>query len=117
MKLLDISKLKFNRYTVLLSLGVLGNMALWWLWSRFPQGAAPLVLRYQVGGGIDVLGERSLLATIPLIGLLALFVNGALTVLLHRRDSTLATLVAAVAVSMQVLLVVALLILFAKNIA
>ena len=109
------SKITFNRYTVLLIFGVLGNALLWWFWSRFPEGGTPLVLRYQLGGGIDVLGERPLLATIPLLGLLVLLINGGLVTVLYRRDVALATLTAMVAVAFQALLLFAMLALVAKN--
>lgn len=108
-------KLRFNRYTVLLILGVLGNAALWWLWSRFPEGGTPLVLRYQIGGGIDVLGERPVLTTIPLLGLLVLVANGALVTVMYRRDAVLSTLMACAAVAFQLLLIVAMVILLARN--
>jgi len=98
---------KLNRYTVLLVLGLSANALLWWVLSRFPTGTAPLVLHFRIGGAIDVLGNRQMLMTIPLIGLLVLLVNGMLTVLLHRRDAFLAGLVAVVAVFVQFLLAAA----------
>jgi hypothetical protein len=55
------------------------------------------------------------LMTIPLLGLLVLIVNGALTVTLHRRDTFLAGMVAVMAVFMQLVLAVALGLLFWIN--
>lgn len=107
---------RLNRYVILLIFGVAGNAVLWWLWSRFSSGPAPLVLRFRIGGGIDVLGERSLLATIPAIGSLILLLNAALTVILSRRDVGLATLIGSVAVFVQVVLAAALLMLLGENV-
>jgi hypothetical protein len=67
-------------------------IALWAIVSRFPSTSAPLILHFRSGGGVDLLGNRGALWTIPAIGTAIFIANGFLAAIARRRDRTIAIL-------------------------
>lgn len=49
-------------------------------------GPAPLTLHYTIYFGPDLLGEAWQVLTLPLVGLVLIFINGFLGFLIYRRD-------------------------------
>ena len=104
-----------SQRNVLWLFAFLVNASLWWFVWQFPHGEAPLVLRYRIGGGIDLLGARATLRVIPAAGTVILVVNAMLAAVLQRRDPVLTSLLMATAFLAQLFLVIALVTLFAVN--
>ena len=109
----------FSRFTkvliVVFAFALLAHGAAWFLVSQFPSGDAPLVLRFRSGGGVDFLGARATLKTIPLIGSLILLMNFLLVLVLRKRDQALAVFCALAALVVENLLALSLAVLLAVN--
>ncbi|OHA49264.1 MAG: hypothetical protein A2991_00625 [Candidatus Terrybacteria bacterium RIFCSPLOWO2_01_FULL_58_14] len=102
-------------FSLLLVIAGVVHLFLWWGAFQFPAGTVPLVLHYRIGGGIDLLGGRTTLMTIPFSGLAILTLNIFLALLLRRRDKTLSILALATGFLAQLFLAIALVALFIAN--
>lgn len=102
-------------FSLLLLIAGALHLFLWWGAFQFPSGTVPLVLHYRIGGGIDLLGGRATLLTIPFSGLAILTLNIFLVFLLRHRDSTIPALALATGFLAQLLLAIALVALFIAN--
>lgn len=91
------------------------HAALWFWFFRFPEGVAPLLLRFSVGSGVDVLGSRKILATIPALAFLFGASNILFGLALRRRDQFLSYLFLAIGVLVQAFFLFALAILWFAN--
>ncbi|MBV8083488.1 MAG: DUF1648 domain-containing protein [Chloroflexi bacterium] len=89
-----------------LSLAALaGNGALWgWLVLRLPSLAASVPIHYNAAGQVDRVGGSHELLILPIIGLVTIVLNGALAVLVLRRERQLCYVLAGVAAVVQLLL-------------
>jgi hypothetical protein len=84
---------------------LVANAALWlWVVLRLPRLAPSVPIHYNSAGQVDRIGTPNELLILPVIGLATIVVNAALGGLVLRRDSQLCTVLAGVAVLVQLLL-------------
>jgi len=86
-------------------LALAANGSVWvWLFLRLPWLPASLPIHYNAAGQVDRVGGPNELLILPIIGLVTIVLNGALGVLVLRRERQLCYVLAGLAVVVQLLL-------------
>ena len=99
--------IKKKQNLILLSLGLSFNIASWvWLFLNIHSHLGQVFLHYNILFGVDLVGPWYMVFALPLAGLLIIFLNAILGWFLYRQDPFAAYILNAIAIFVNVLLLI-----------
>lgn len=99
--------IKKKQNLILLSLSLLVNICAWvWLLINIHSNVDQIFLHYNILFGVDLVGSWYQVLTIPIAGLLILLLNAVLGWFLYKQDAFAAYILNAIAVFVNILLLI-----------